>query len=522
MSDSPDIDDFQVSRRHKKRSQPPSFSETSSRIQPKKGIQRDEQQSTYLIIKNSDPLKNISSLNPFALHSTLKNKLGRQPESLRKLNNGTFLVEVDTEEQADILLKITEIQSEPVKIFKHPTLNNSTGVLRCTTFKGMSDKDILEQLTNQGIVEVKCLTKKASEVNGPLTYLLSFSDSKPAFIDILGYKHPIISYFQKPLRCFKCNLYGHTNQVNSPCRRMHACPRCSTSYKEKCDHDEVNCSKPPKCIACSGDHDVRSSQCPVYRREIKIFRYAALSQISIAQARQEYSNEITGNNRPPFFSTQQPRQSPVQHKVVDKPYGRQDWPPLPTSRRIATQDVLRQKPMYLTTTYNQPTNLTWPIDATHGSSNQLTQKPPTSQPQSSQKPMPCTTCETMMPTLQMLLHKMTALTESLQQVMMVLMENKVNDNSQSSVIQKVNKNKASKTPKLNTETPTIVAETPKKTSKKQVSRSEAETRPIHPQGANITSSPDPLSASDVTYDLPSKDTGKINETSGSPFPIEEY
>ena len=84
-------------------------------------------------------------------------------------------------------------------------------------------------------------------------------------------------YIPNPLRCFKCQKFGHSSRL---CRNEAVCHRCG----EK--HSEENCNNAAKCINCSGPHGASSRECPVWLREKEVQRVKAEKNIPFPQARQ--------------------------------------------------------------------------------------------------------------------------------------------------------------------------------------------------------------------------------------------
>lgn len=59
--------------------------------------------------------------------------------------------------------------------------------------------------------------------------------------------------------CFNCNKYGH-KQTN--CRRTECCGNCSGKHNTRlCDG-----TRPPRCLACAGEHTIFDRRCPQHSR----------------------------------------------------------------------------------------------------------------------------------------------------------------------------------------------------------------------------------------------------------------
>ena len=69
-------------------------------------------------------------------------------------------------------------------------------------------------------------------------------------------------YVPRPLRCFKCNRYGH---VTGHCRGKLHCSSCGGEHKYS-----VCSAAAPKCPNCEGGHSANDKICPRYKRETEI------------------------------------------------------------------------------------------------------------------------------------------------------------------------------------------------------------------------------------------------------------
>ena len=67
---------------------------------------------------------------------------------------------------------------------------------------------------------------------------------------------PVESYITPPLRCFKCQGFGHTS---GRCQNKESCARCAG------DHNSRHCqTESVWCVNYRGSHTARSTRCPVY------------------------------------------------------------------------------------------------------------------------------------------------------------------------------------------------------------------------------------------------------------------
>ncbi|XP_056009963.1 uncharacterized protein LOC130051670 [Ostrea edulis] len=99
----------------------------------------------------------------------------------------------------------------------------------------------------------------------------------PANIKVGFYQMKIEMFVPNPLRCFKCQRFGH-GQTN--CKCSEACFRCGEE-----GHDGKGCPKEHKCKNCKGDHMASSKQCPIWIKEKEIQKIKAEKRITYHEAK---------------------------------------------------------------------------------------------------------------------------------------------------------------------------------------------------------------------------------------------
>ena len=150
-------------------------------------------------------------------------------KSTKRLRAGCFLVECLKRTQAEILLNIVKCVDRAVQFSVHKTLNSSRGVIWCSELLDMTEIDIRDDLTDQGVVGVSRVTaKKGGEGIPTNTLFLTFNRPElPTAITLVQVKG--VLFIPNPLRCFNCNKFGRTSQ------------RCKITAKcELCGKDKYN------------------------------------------------------------------------------------------------------------------------------------------------------------------------------------------------------------------------------------------------------------------------------------------
>ncbi|GFV94348.1 uncharacterized protein TNCV_2268021 [Trichonephila clavipes] len=142
-----------------------------------------------------------------------------------------------------------------------------------------SDAEILEGFSSQGVIQVRRITLKKDTTLIPTKHLiLTFSSPTLPQSIKAGYLNcKIRPYIPNPLRCFKCQRFGHSQTA---CRGQLTCSRCASV-----GHSSADCSLAQKCVNCSQPHSSDSKQCPKWKAEKEIQAIKTNRNISYLEAR---------------------------------------------------------------------------------------------------------------------------------------------------------------------------------------------------------------------------------------------
>ncbi|GBN35890.1 putative RNA-directed DNA polymerase from transposon X-element, partial [Araneus ventricosus] len=84
-------------------------------------------------------------------------------------------------------------------------------------------------------------------------------------------------YIPNPLRCFKCQRFGHSK---TNCRGTLTCARCAVA-----GHESTGCTAVEKCVNCQGKHTSFSRSCPKWELEKEVVTLKFKNNISFPEAR---------------------------------------------------------------------------------------------------------------------------------------------------------------------------------------------------------------------------------------------
>lgn len=232
----------------------------------------------FLVIEGTNPDAPLSGLSIFAIAKGITGLAG-EPKSLKRQQSGNLLVEVTRQSHATNLLRSTKLDTISIKVSPHRSLNQSKGVVSDEELKNVSEEEILQNLKQQGVIAVKKIKRKEGTNFKPTnTHILTFNSSRlPAEIKIGFTIRPVRPFIPNPLRCFKCQRFGHGQDR---CKRNKACARCG-----KDGHDDSDCNDPMRCVNCSGEHKSFSRDCPKWILEKEIQKVKHTSNVSFFDAR---------------------------------------------------------------------------------------------------------------------------------------------------------------------------------------------------------------------------------------------
>ena len=236
----------------------------------------------FIVVFYKDPSKPITQLSPFTIEKTIKSILGTH-KSVKKFKDKTLLVECFSKQQAVNLLSHEKFFGIDVKISPHSSPNVCKGVIRCKELDYCESlAEILENLEPQGVSEVKriYIHKNKEEIPIPTnTYILTFKSPSLPPIKV-GYQIVKMDvYVPNPLRCFKCQQFGHHI---SKCPNSEVCSKCC---HEGPDHDSDKCTNPFLCANCKSAHSSFSKECQKWKDEKEVLTIKYHNNISFVEAR---------------------------------------------------------------------------------------------------------------------------------------------------------------------------------------------------------------------------------------------
>ena len=167
----------------------------------------------FLVVESSSDDLLLSKLSPFAVQKGFQ-AVAETLKSIKRLRDGSFLVDCGKRAQAQNLLRTNRFIDRPVRVSIHKTLNSFQGVIRCRDLTDMSEFELKDELKDQDVVGVNWVTlKKEGKMIPTNTLFLTFrSPELPKEITVGYLKVKVALFVSNPVCCFNCNKFGHTSQ----------------------------------------------------------------------------------------------------------------------------------------------------------------------------------------------------------------------------------------------------------------------------------------------------------------------
>nr|KAG5711496.1 hypothetical protein BaRGS_025923 [Batillaria attramentaria] len=239
-----------------------------SQSQPQSQSHSIEIWPRFLIVHCTAEGKKAARLHPFLVGETLRSCTGRPDAS--RLRSGDLLVECKRKAHSNSLLQLQKIGDYPVTVSPHRSLNSSRGVIRDEALADLGEAELIRALKSQAVTHAKVFKTG--------TIILTFGQpTAPEKLWAGFYWVKVKAFIPLPLRCFKCQRFGHGQ---ASCRNDPTCAKCGGK-----DHDDKDCGSSPACINCKGSHPSSSKDCPKWKEECTIQRIRVEQKVSFPEAR---------------------------------------------------------------------------------------------------------------------------------------------------------------------------------------------------------------------------------------------
>ena len=133
------------------------------------------------------------------------------PKTVKKTRNGNLLVEVDSRRQVENILRMKTFHATKCRVYPHEKLNTPKSVIRSRELALSTEEGIALALGKQGVTNIRRIfIRKGEQRIQTNAYILTFNQPLKSKEVKIGYcLDRVEQYVPAPLRCFKCQKYGH-------------------------------------------------------------------------------------------------------------------------------------------------------------------------------------------------------------------------------------------------------------------------------------------------------------------------
>lgn len=235
--------------------------------------ERDEYK---LFIKLMQEGATFKEWNPIQLTKSLNKEMG-EVRSAKILRNGQLLVFCENEEQLKKALSVKKFNGKVVQCTKANDNRRTRGVITGVP-ANVTTEALKGNIKHVKVSEVKRLkTKRDGEICNSLSVMIVFEEEQLPDRVFVGYmSYDVKLYIPPPLRCYKCQRFGHTAAV---CRAKKRCSKCGGEHEyEDCDKDYK------RCCNCGGEHSAAYQGCEFSKRAKEVQRVKVTQGISYSEA----------------------------------------------------------------------------------------------------------------------------------------------------------------------------------------------------------------------------------------------
>ena len=224
-------------------------------------------------VKDPKGVGGFRAVNPLKIAESLKS-VG--DVEARILANGMLMVLCKNAETQKKAAAVKKIAGQSIEMYVSNRVEGVKGVIYGVS-ADITENEMKEQIMGDVIVKEVKRFKARSDGNPNAPVLLTFDgDSLPprVFIGCLSFQ--VKKYERPPLRCFKCQRFGH---VAASCRGSQRCTKCGG------EHDLLECDvTDTKCCNCGGTHMASFRGCLHFEKAKRVQDVKEQHKISYAEA----------------------------------------------------------------------------------------------------------------------------------------------------------------------------------------------------------------------------------------------
>ena len=265
--------------------------ESNSEGERRERVVGNRQQEFMVVVKLAQEGASFGVWNPIRLTKSISKEIG-EVMSAKVLRNGSMLIKCRDREQQGKAKTMSTVEGKKVECSLFSGRKLVRGVVTGIPVR-ISAEDVKGNITNARISDVKRMKANRNGIKeDSLSVLITFDEKSLPEKILIGYMcYYVRPYVPPPLRCFKCQRFGHVAAV---CKGKQRCGRCGG------DHEYGKCEEGAKlkCCNCGGEHSSAYRGCEVSKKAEEVQRVRVTQGVSYAEAAKTVSGgtQVTMEN----------------------------------------------------------------------------------------------------------------------------------------------------------------------------------------------------------------------------------
>ena len=318
-------------------------------------LNNDDHIPRYLIassLPQSDSIetKPLSSYNVFQMEKGL-NYISRDYLDITEMRSGDLMIKTTNMKSAQKFLKAKYIDTVPVKIEMHKTLNSIQGRIFSRKIIDIPENEIIKSLEDQKVIDIRKLTRKEGNNFVPTGAAVITFDliHRPDILKIGWERVRVEEYISNPMRCVNCQKLGHTR---NRCKNIELCRECGyVSPHEQCIRKF--------CVNCNSDtHTSYDSSCPSFIKHKSVNKIKSDKRCTVREAWKVFNENPHIHTIKPFNKKTPTYSEIIQNNLFSKNQTRNNNQSTTTNSNLSTTTNIISKP----TTSTKKTSNTMALD----------------------------------------------------------------------------------------------------------------------------------------------------------------
>lgn len=251
----------------------------------------------FLILESVDKTKPITGFNPFLIQKHLE-AISTKTEAW-PLKDGSLKLLTESKKVTEKMLLTKKLGEIEIVVKDHPFLNFCEGIAYSPELINLTELEITTELSRFNVVGTRRIMKRNQDKLDPTPLIvLKFDMQRVPSSIVCGFiRLKIRQYYPNPMRCNKCQAFGHTK---NKCNNNIICAKCSI------EGEHTECTS-VQCFNCKGPHASFDRKCPKFIEESAIIKIKVdervaqpeavrrYNQRKIAFSNHTYSNSVSPN-----------------------------------------------------------------------------------------------------------------------------------------------------------------------------------------------------------------------------------